>query len=307
VHAYYLAGLAQPRPAGVPDRGRPVHWPTAAVGILAGMVDISRRVSGHLVLDVRQPLTAILKLAVSEMPGAVLDERLTITRDGEPLRAAETLIPGEGRAHVLTALPPGRVVVDYQAAVTGRADEPTVTEADRIIYLRPSRYAESDRLTAVARSEFAGISTPAELLAAVSSWVGTRLSYVPGSSGPMDGAVDTLLARRGVCRDYAHLVVALLRALDVPARLAAVYAPGLSPMDFHAVAEAAVDGRWRAVDATTLAPRAALVRISSGRDAADTAFLSNYGGSLELLEINVTAVVDGELPGDDVTRLTSIS
>jgi transglutaminase-like putative cysteine protease len=271
------------------------------------MADISRRVSGHLVLDVRQPLTAILKLAVSEMPGAVLDEQLTITRDGEPLRAAETLIPGEGRAHVLTALRPGRVVVDYQAAVTGRADEPAVTEADRIIYLRPSRYAESDRLTAVARSEFAGISTPAELLAAVSSWVGTRLSYVPGSSGPTDGAVDTLLARRGVCRDYAHLVVALLRALDVPARLAAVYAPGLSPMDFHAVAEAAVDGHWRAVDATTLAPRSTLVRIASGRDAADTAFLSNYGGTLELLEMNVTAVVDGELPGDDVTRLTSIS
>jgi transglutaminase-like putative cysteine protease len=191
--------------------------------------------------------------------------------------------------------------------VTGRADEPAVTEADRIIYLRPSRYAESDRLTPVARSEFAGITGPAELLAAVSSWVGTRLSYVPGSSGPTDGAVDTLLARRGVCRDYAHLVVALLRALDVPARMAAVYAPGLEPMDFHAVAEAAIDDRWRVVDATTLAPRAALVRISSGRDASDTAFLSTYGGGAALLEIGVTAVVEGDLPDDDITQLISIS
>jgi transglutaminase-like putative cysteine protease len=249
----------------------------------------------------------ILKLAVSEMPDAGIAELLTITSDGEPVQAPETLIPGEGRTHVLQAVRPGRVVVDYAATVTGRAAEPAVTEADRVIYLRPSRYAESDRLTAVARSEFAGISAPDQLLAAVSSWVGTRLRYVPGSSGPMDGAVDTLLARQGVCRDYAHLVFALLRALDVPARLAAVYAPGLHPMDFHAVAEAAVDGRWRVVDATTLAPRSTLVRIASGRDAADTAFLSNYGGTLDLVEMSVTAVVDGELPDDDVTRLVSIS
>jgi hypothetical protein len=74
-------------------------------------------------------------------------------------------------------------------------------------------------------------------VAAVSSWVGTRLWYVPGSSGPTDGAVHTLLRRQGVCRDYAHLVVALLRALGVPARVAAVYAPGLEPMDFRAVAD----------------------------------------------------------------------
>jgi transglutaminase-like putative cysteine protease len=270
------------------------------------MAELSRSVRAHLTLDAHQPLTMILKVAVSGMPGAGLTETLTITRDDAPLSAAETLIPGEGRTHLLT-VQPGRVVIDYAAAVSGRAAESTVTEADRVIYLRPSRYAESDRLSAVARSEFAGIAAPAELLAAVSSWVGTRLSYVPGSSGPTDGAVDTLLARQGVCRDYAHLVIALLRALDVPARLAAVYAPGLDPMDFHAVAEAALDGHWRVVDATTLAPRATLVRIASGRDAADTAFLSTYGGAVELKEISVSAVVDGELPGDDVTRLTSIS
>jgi transglutaminase-like putative cysteine protease len=269
------------------------------------VTDIRRLVSAHLVLDVVKTSTAILKLVVSEMPGTGLDERLTVARDGVSLDATETVIPGEGRMHVLR-LSPGRVVVDYAAAVSGRAAQATVSEADRIVYLRPSRYAESDRMTAVARSEFAGITGPVELLAAVSSWVGTRLSYVPGSSGPTDGAVDTLLARRGVCRDYAHLVVALLRALDVPARMAAVYAPGLQPMDFHAVAEAIVDGRWRVVDATLLAPRAGLVRIATGRDAADTAFLSTYGGAAALTRIEIMAVLDGELPGDDVTRLVSI-
>ena len=113
----------------------------------------------------------------------------------------------------------------------------------------------------------------------MSSWVGTRLDYVPGSSDPIDGAVDTLLAGAGVCRDYAHLVVALLRAVNVPARLVAVYAPGCQPMDFHAVAEAFVDGVWRVVDATCLAPRQTMVRIATGRDAADTAFLDNHKGA----------------------------
>ncbi len=285
-------------PPDRPARGGP--------GILVTVTDLRRHVSGHLVLDVQQPLTMVLKLAVSQPPGAELEERLTITCDGDPLQASETAVPGEGRTHVLEARP-GRLVIDYAATVTGQAAQPPVTPADRIVYLRPSRYAESDRLWAVARSEFAGIGTEPELLAAVSSWVGTRLRYVPGSSGPTDGAVDTLLTRQGVCRDYAHLVIALLRALDVPARLVAAYAPGLEPMDFHAVAEAAVDGHWRVVDATLLAPRSTLVRIASGRDAADTAFLSSYGGIAELLETRVTAVVEGELPADDVRQLRSIA
>jgi transglutaminase-like putative cysteine protease len=266
---------------------------------------LRRRVSGQLALDVQQPLTLVLKLAVSEMPGVELDERMAITHDGKPLQATESVVLGEGRSHVI-GVRPGRVIVVYEATITGQAPQLPVTAADRMTYLRPSRYAESDRLSAVARAEFGGVTKAQDLLAAVSSWVGTRLSYVPGSSGPTDGAVETLLSRQGVCRDYAHLVIALLRALDVPARMAAVYAPGLDPMDFHAVAEALVDGDWRVVDATLLAPRAGLVRIATGRDAADTAFLSNYGGAVELVSTQIAAVTDGPLPGDDVIDLVSI-
>ena len=75
---------------------------------------------------------------------------------------------------------------------------------------------------------------------------------------------------------------------------------------FHAVAEALIDGQWRVVDATLLAPRASLVRIATGRDAADTAFLSAYGAPVELIETEVTAVIDGSLPADDVAALVSI-
>ena len=268
--------------------------------------DLCRRhVSARLEIEVHEPLEMVLQVAVGDMPSASRRESLTVTRDGELLAPAEVAVPGEGRAHVLTVRP-GRVLVEYRAAIEGRAVPPEATAADRLTYLRPSRYAESDQLVALAHAEFAGISGAPDLLAAVSSWVGTQLKYVPGSSGPTDGAVHTLLRRQGVCRDYAHLVVALLRALDIPARVAAVYAPGLEPMDFHAVAEALVDGRWRVADATLLAPRASLVRIATGRDAADTAFLSMYGGAATLVGIEVMAVLDGELPDDDVTRLMTI-
>ncbi|MGH3848402.1 MAG: transglutaminase-like domain-containing protein, partial [Pseudonocardiaceae bacterium] len=134
----------------------------------------------------------------------------------------------------------------------------------------------------------------------VSSWVGTRVAYIAGSSRPIDGAVATLLARQGVCRDFAHLVIAMLRGCDVPARMVSVYAPGLEPMDFHAVVEACVDGRWLLADATCLAPRPALVRIATGRDAADTAFLSTTGDPMVLTALKVSAVSDGVLPVDDL-------
>ena len=208
------------------------------------------------------------------------------------------------RLHLVQA-EAGQLVLEYSATIDGRLAPAGSEPADLIRYTRPSRYAESDTLAPTASAEFVGLATHVGLLDGVSSWVGTRLAYVSGSSLPTDGAVQTLLARQGVCRDFAHLCVALLRGLDIPARLVSVYAPGLEPMDFHAVAEAWVDGVWRVVDATTLAPRESVVRIATGRDAADTAFLTVLSGRAELVDMEVTAVAD-ELPDDDVRRLVSI-
>ncbi len=100
-------------------------------------------------------------------------------------------------------------------------------------------------------------------------------------------------------------MVALLRAVKVPARLVSVYA-GVYPVDFHAVAEAFVEGQWRVVDATLLAPRQSLVRITTGRDAADTAFLDNHKDTITLNKLVVTAVVDGDLPQHSIDQLLSI-
>jgi transglutaminase-like putative cysteine protease len=268
------------------------------------MADTVRTVGSHIVLSAESPFDLHLQVAVFD--STLADEQLLITRAGHAIEPAEIAVPGRARVHVCH-VPAGQVEIDYRATVTGRSAPRPVTEAERVIYLRPSRYAESDRLTPLARAEFAGIAEPADLLTAVSSWVGSRLQYVAGSSLPTDGAIDTLLSRRGVCRDFAHLVIALLRALDVPARLAAVYAPGLEPMDFHAVAEAAIGDSWQVVDATLLAPRSSLLRICADRDAADTAFVSTYGGPVELVDLEVFATIDGNLPADDVHAVVQIT
>jgi transglutaminase-like putative cysteine protease len=263
-----------------------------------------RHVGCLLELDVHGPVEMALQIAVAEHSSVT--ERLSITLDGVEVAARELATSHAGRMHALE-FTAGRVVVDYSATIAGTATPAPVDRMESFVYLRPSRYAPSDRLGAFALTEFGGINDRRALLDAVSSWVGTRLGYVPGSSTPTDGAIETLMAGQGVCRDYAHLVVALLRALDVPARVVAVYAPGLTPMDFHAVAEAVVDDAWRAVDATLLAPRSSLVRIATGRDAADTAFVSSYGAHVDLISSSVFAYVDGQLPADDVSALVSLS
>jgi len=261
--------------------------------------ELVRRVGAHLELDVQGPAVLALQVAVAHGPRRV-QEHLEVRVDGAPADGVQELdSPTGGRTHLLQ-VQRGRVVVDYRAVVAGPAapGPPPAPGAQELLEAtRPSRYVDSDRLGALAAAE-TGDAGGLELARAVTAWVGRRLAYVPGSSRPTDAASDTLLAGQGVCRDYAHLVAGILRARDVPARVTAVYAPGLSPMDFHAVAEAWVEGAWHVLDATALAPRSSLVRIATGRDTADTAFLTTTG-PVALLGQEVTAVVEPALPLDD--------
>jgi transglutaminase-like putative cysteine protease len=200
---------------------------------------------------------------------------------------------------------PGLVSIDYQAVVLGRAEPVAVHPTEAIVCLRPSRYVQSDTLTPFARETFAHRDA-ARLVREVSAWVYDQLDYTAEATTPTGGAVETLAVRGGVCRDFAHLTAALLRALDVPARLVSVYAPQLDPMDFHAVVEALVDGRWVVVDSTRLAPRAAMVRIATGRDATDTAWLTNTLSDVQLLTLFVDATADAVFT-DDPDELIALS
>jgi transglutaminase-like putative cysteine protease len=280
-------------------------WRRRAAGDDTNTADVKRRVGAEIEVEVIEPTTLDFQIAVARQPGIDVSESLAIKLGGKALEPREIIGEHDTRIHVVQA-DRGIVTMSYSATVVGRADPAPVRDIDLITYLRPSRYAESDKFFGFAATEFRQYRTSIVLLEKVSSWVGTRLSYVPGSSDPIDGATDTLLAGAGVCRDYTHLVIALLRALNIPARLAAVYAPGCQPMDFHAVAEAFVDGEWRVVDATCLAPRQSMVRIATGRDAADTAFLDNHNGAITLKNMTVTAVVDAELPRDSVEQLVTL-
>jgi transglutaminase-like putative cysteine protease len=280
-------------------------WKRRAAENGTSTTEAARKVGAEIEVEVTAPTTLDFQIAVARVPGIEVSESLSIKLNGKTLEPQEIIGEHHTRIHVVQA-GKGTVTMSYSATVVGEADPAPVSDIDLLTYLRPSRYAEADKFFGFAATEFHEYGTSVTLLEKISSWVGTRLNYVPGSSDPIDGAADTVLAGAGVCRDYAHLVIALLRARNIPARLVAVYAPGCQPMDFHAVAEAFVDGAWRVVDATCLAPRQSMVRIATGRDAADTAFLDNHEGAITLQNMTVTAVVDGELPKDSVEQLVSL-
>jgi transglutaminase-like putative cysteine protease len=249
---------------------------------------VERQVGCELTFRVR-PGTV---LALQIQPAAAGPETMSIS-GGTTVR--EVLMPQGGRIGVVHA-EADQLVVRYAGTVRPRppAEADPGWDAEAIGYLLQSRYCPSDALAGFARAELDG-STPTE----VADWVHRRLTYTLGLSTPLTTAIETLGAGAGACRDFAHLTITLLRAIGIPARMVAVYAPGLSPMDFHAVAEAKVDGRWQVLDSTRLAPRQSLVRIATGRDATDTAFATTLQGDAELLAMEVTAVVDGALPVDD--------
>jgi transglutaminase-like putative cysteine protease len=250
-------------------------------------------VAASLSLSSPAPATALLQVAVA----APVTEQLTVISGDRAVEPEEFAVDG-ARVHRLDLLA-GATTITYSASVEDGGAARPVTPADWAIALRPSRYCPSDQLEGFAHAEFDATLPRAELVSAVAGWVHRRLTYTSGSSRPVDTAVDTLLTGQGVCRDYAHLTITLLRALEIPARLVAVYAPGLDPMDFHAVVEADVDGTWCVVDATRLAPTRSLVRICAGRDAADTAFLTTLGRVARFEGMTVTATTAGALPAPD--------
>jgi transglutaminase-like putative cysteine protease len=243
------------------------------------------QVACSIAFDVTAPSEIVLCIAAAKP----VSESLSVLAGGKPVEVVELT----GRQHYVR-VPVGPVAVTYSASVAGGEAEP-VTEVERIEALRPSRYCPSDRLGGFAARMFGGAHDPA----VVAGWVFEHLTYEAGSSTATTDAIDSLLAGAGVCRDYAHLTATLCRALDIPARVAAVYAPGLSPMDFHLVTETAIDGQWQVWDATRLAPRRTLIRIATGRDAADTALATTLTGALTIADMQITAIAPGDLPYDD--------
>lgn len=180
----------------------------------------------------------------------------------------------------------GPLTVRYAATVTPArrtadvaalpAVPPHLLPAETVDYLLPSRYCPSDQFYAFVEAEFGGLCGGARV-AAIRDWVRDKFTYAPGVSTTATTALESFVMRQGVCRDFAHVMIALVRASAIPARFASVYALGTEPQDFHAVPEVFLDGAWFLVDPTGMTEPEAMAKIGIGRDAADVSFLTSYG------------------------------
>ncbi len=244
------------------------------------------RVTCELDYTLQSSATFLFALHCIETGGQqILGESLVI----DPFVTTEefTLVGGMNRFTRVRTLNPGKLKVHYQADVSTTmrivrvdslsADGPGILSPEAIPFLFPSRYCQSDRLRQQALNWFGHLNTSHAIASAVSDWIFANVNYVCGSSGETCSAIDTLERRQGVCRDFAHLAIAFCRAMSVPARYATCYAYQLNPPDFHACFEVFIDGWWYIFDATRLAPLNGLVRIATGRDAADAAVCTIFG------------------------------
>jgi transglutaminase-like putative cysteine protease len=184
-----------------------------------------------------------------------------------------------------------RIIDERQILHNGSVEK---LEADVIPYLFPSRYCQSDKLQKLAYKEFGKIDNQYLKVLAINEWIYHNVEYVTGSTNSGTSALDTLTERTGVCRDFAHLGIALCRALSIPARYFTGYSYQLFPQDFHACFEAYIGGNWLIFDPTMLVPLNGLIKIANGRDAADASVASIFGDIFcTMIQVNCTCIDNG--------------
>ncbi|RYZ67808.1 MAG: transglutaminase family protein [Proteobacteria bacterium] len=174
-----------------------------------------------------------------------------------------------------------RVDCDYEILRNRGVSHTPVEQlkAESVPFLFPSRYCESDIVGKLAWDLFGSIPEPHAKVVAICNWIHDNVAYTRGSTDSMTSAAKTVVQRAGVCRDLAHLGIALCRALNIPARYFTGYAYQLEPPDFHALFECLIGESWCIFDATRLAHPNGLVRIATGRDAAETSVASMFGAA----------------------------
>jgi transglutaminase-like putative cysteine protease len=252
-------------------------------------------ISSELQYAVLSPSTLILNIQALRTPRqTVLEESLII----DPYIKIEELSSeqSENRLIRMEIEQEQNISISYKAVVdnffreTDHTDQPELlaSNLDTAVfpYLYPSRYCQSDKLYRFANNKFGNIQNPYLKVLALTDWIHSNVEYLSGSTNSQTSAYDTVTELAGVCRDFAHLGIALCRALTIPARYFTGYAYKLNPPDFHACFEAFLGKEWVLFDATKLVPLNGIVKIATGRDAADTAVASIFG-NVEFRNINV--------------------
>jgi len=266
------------------------------------------KVSSELTYQFNSPGTLILNIhALKTSYQQILEEFFIV----EPYFYYEELISvsADNRFVRVNITKPSPVKLRYSATVDnsyilldpGVLYEVQVRDMDALVlsYLNPSRYCQSDKLYRLANNMFGHIENAFEKVLALTEWIYNNVEYLSGSTNSQTSAYDTVTEQAGVCRDFAHLGIALCRALTIPARYFTGYSYKLSPPDFHACFEAYLGGRWIIFDPTKLAPLNGLVKIATGRDAADTAIASIFGDvRFDAISVNCELAEDSFVPHD---------
>jgi len=241
------------------------------------------KIRTELDYDLGEPVDLMLQLEVAHLPEqSVVEASLDVGEYehfarvlGEDMIGERIWLRSGGQLKVYysATVEINRVLTDYR---TLEKVPMHLLPGTTVAYLNESRYCPSHKFISFVLSEF-GELEGGQKIGAIRDWIFDNFSYELGVSDAYTTALDTFVERRGVCRDYAHVLVTLARAAGFPARIASVYALGVEPQDFHAVAEVFLGGEWHLIDATGMAREADMVKISVGRDAADISFLTVYG------------------------------
>jgi transglutaminase-like putative cysteine protease len=238
------------------------------------------------------PLIAVLNVHYSRSGDLAAPDTMTTT----PSVAYDAYRDSFGNWCNRMVAPPGRFVMTADTVVrdTGLPD-PAAFDAvqhpverlpsETLLFLLPSRYCESDQLVGQAWELFGDVPEGWPRVQAISAWVHERIVFDHEAARPTKTACDVLEERRGVCRDYAHLGVALCRAMNIPARYCTGYlgdigVPVRDPMDFSGWFEVYLGDRWTTVDPRNFQPRIGRILIARGRDAADVAMTTTFGPNI---------------------------
>lgn len=236
----------------------------------------------------------------------VINETLTLSQN---VVTSLYTAPDTGSRYLRLQAGNGELTVNYAAlvdiahfeAAPADLDEMPIAQvpSDALIYIYPSRYCQSDRLYKLAGREFGHLPRGYARVAAIQQWIRQRTAFTSNSSNSSTSAADTIIEQVGVCRDFAHLMIALCRALNIPARFVTGIDyganPRLGPMDFHAYVEVLLSGRWYLFDPSGVSPPMGLVRLGTGRDAADVSFATVFGAvNAAVPVIMIEAITDPE-------------
>jgi len=275
-----------------------IHNPASTI-----VPTLTVRIGCRLVYDTVEPtpIFLVVRPRTDESNQTILSESLTFRSE----HVSEQFLNEQGNVTHRWTLAPGQTVVVHDALVqvSSLPDSHNfkkfsvpiqeITPAT-LRYTLPSRYCDSDKLLVFAAQQFGYLVNGVDKVIAICNWVHTNIRYVTMSGRPDLSASEVMARGYGVCRDFAHVAIALCRAQNLPARYVTGHMPDIgcfdpgTPMDFHAYFEVYLEHEWRVFDARFNVPRIGRVKIAHGLDAVDGSFSTVYGPA-QLTSFNVWA------------------